>query len=196
MLFKAKTKDVKLIVKSGYEFAINYQNVNADDFELEQTENEISLVQMKKASRLVLKKFRWVSQAKVIVTLPKDIDVCKLKATDAAIDVLDLKLASLQAKIKHGTIKIKNIEADDIYIRTNNGVAKAKNVSVKKTCVLEAKNGVSELATNLTEDDGLEVACDNGLVRLYGRIMLDKYQREGEVKYIVHCANGVASVKE
>lgn len=101
----------------------------------------------------------------------------------------------LYAKIKNGKVEAVNVKADTVSLECVNGKASAKNIEVNDSCIVRTLNGNSILEGRLSEDAGLEVACENGIVTVNGENYNQSYKTSRRSKYLVYCLNGKAECK-
>lgn len=194
--FVAKTGDISLTVRRADSFSISYVNCKKDIFKIKENQDGIELIQTEKVSAFYW--LLWLAKGipEIIVTLPGNVDVCEIEAESNQVLVIDIQTKKFYAEVHNGKVELRNVKANDIFLKCFNGSAVAKNVEVVNVCTIDTLNGASVLEGTITEPASLEVACENGITEVSDKNKAKlAYKREGCAHYIVNCLNGKAVVK-
>ncbi|QPK93809.1 DUF4097 family beta strand repeat protein [Actinomyces sp. zg-332] len=189
-----KTINVRVILKSGEKFSIQYNKCDNKAFKVSITDQNIKITQINNNPQSFY--FNLLGIPQITVTLPKNTDLIDVKAQYKEVILKDLKCNSLYVNMHNGKVQAQNIKAENILLQTTNGVALARNISVSNLCHLNTKNGISVLETFLRSKDGYEVNCINGKIYAHGHYRDSIYSKNGVPTYIVHCEKGKAILKE
>lgn len=193
--FLVKIKDARLFLKGANTFNVQYRNCKKESFEMIDDNGIITITQTEKVGTFYWLKWVIKGTPEIIVSLPKEYDFIEIEGDSNQITVQDMQVNTLYAKIKNGKVEAVNVKADTLSLLCINGKALAKNVEVKDSCIVRTLNGSSILEGTVREDTGLEVACENGIVKVNGEKYTQSYKTSGRSKYFVYCLNGKAECR-
>ncbi len=205
--FQAEILDVKLTVEAANTFTADFINCNAADFAIEKVGDTIKLIQ-KKRVQINRNWHTWIIEGmcEVKITLPASLEFCRIAAASGIVIVQGLQLKQLEVEVSDGTATAKDVQADEVSLFCEDGIANGKNIIVRKLCKISTDNGVSKLSGKLNFPYELSVVCENGLTdseeeeqrELYAADNLPDAAAIGgtaasPAQYRVYCENGIAT---
>lgn len=145
-----------------------------------------------------------MANSRKFVAKTKDVSLTVRRAESFSISYVDCKKDMFQIEENQDGIKffqrekaaVRNVQANDVFIKCVNGKAVAHNVESTTSCTVDTLNGMSVLEGTITRDASIEVICKNGITEVSDKNKVNLGCRtDGCAHYVVRCLNGKAAVK-
>lgn len=220
-------KDINVLLLPGDEFKIEYNDVEPELLDVHSTPNELTIEQKKRTKRtgtivlgmVFVDNFSHLSEITVYIPESKTqpIESCHFKLESSVIAVQELSFNALSVDLKNGEIGVDKVHAQDLRlncvnaqlhlhntsldtlnIRCNNGSVGLEHLQVANGCSIELGNGPIAIKDAATEDNTLDLSCENGGMTIFGRHIRGSYAHVSNLSdgptYTVDLGNGHITV--
>ena len=194
-------KRAEVQVVYGNKIGFNFINCVKEDFEIIEEENSIKINQLNvnEIRKSILNSKIRIQKSnlmKIEITINEEVDEIFGRFEDGVIRINEVSISLLDIKMDNGVIKINGISVNDIVLENDNGVTNISHSNIKKSIKALESNGVMNIKNTIKRSDNPTIIAKNGVSRIFGKVKLVQFKKQGVDNIVLVCKNGVLNIND